>query len=154
MPARQPPGEPGSETWNGNANARQTGGGAVWVNGTYDPATNQTIWGTGNPVPMFDPTYRPGDNLGAQHSWRAPAALFIDFPKVPYGIIALKLDAAQLGADEIPDENCQFQYQQHQSPLAEPTRMASGNRARCRLPAGAESNGRGISSESNPAGRI
>ena len=21
------------------------------------------IWGTGNPVPMFDPTYRPGDNL-------------------------------------------------------------------------------------------
>jgi len=33
------------------------------VTGTYDPATNQTIWGTGNPVPMFDPTYRPGDNL-------------------------------------------------------------------------------------------
>jgi glucose dehydrogenase len=28
-----------------------------------DPDTNQTIWGTGNPVPMFDPTYRPGDNL-------------------------------------------------------------------------------------------
>src|SRR5215467_1474819 len=148
------PGEPGSETWKGNTNAWQTGGGAVWVTGTYDPATNQTIWGTGNPVPMFDPTYRPGDNLGAQHSWRGPAALFIDFPKVPYGIIALKLDAAQLGADEIPDENCQFQYQQHQSPLAEPTRMASGNRARCRLPAGAENNGRGISSESNPAGRI
>ena len=35
----------------------------VWVTGTYDPATNQTIWGTGNPVPMFDPTSRPGDNL-------------------------------------------------------------------------------------------
>jgi alcohol dehydrogenase (cytochrome c) len=32
----------------------------VWVTGTYDPATNQTLWGTGNPVPMFDPTYRPG----------------------------------------------------------------------------------------------
>jgi alcohol dehydrogenase (cytochrome c) len=57
------PGEPGSETWKGNTNAWQTGGGAVWVTGTYDPATNQTIWGTGNPVPMFDPTYRPGDNL-------------------------------------------------------------------------------------------
>ena len=57
------PGEPGSETWKGNNNAWQTGGGAVWVTGTYDPATNQTIWGTGNPVPMFDPTYRPGDNL-------------------------------------------------------------------------------------------
>jgi alcohol dehydrogenase (cytochrome c) len=57
------PGEPGSETWKGNNNAWQTGGGAVWVTGTYDPDTNQTIWGTGNPVPMFDPTYRPGDNL-------------------------------------------------------------------------------------------
>jgi alcohol dehydrogenase (cytochrome c) len=57
------PGEPGSETWKGDTNAWQTGGGAVWVTGTYDPATNQTIWGTGNPVPMFDPFYRPGDNL-------------------------------------------------------------------------------------------
>ena len=57
------PGEPGSETWKDKNNAWQTGGGAVWVTGTYDPATNQTIWGTGNPVPMFDPNYRPGDNL-------------------------------------------------------------------------------------------
>jgi alcohol dehydrogenase (cytochrome c) len=57
------PGEPGSETWKGNTNAWQTGGGAIWVTGTYDPETNQTIWGTGNPVPMFDPFYRPGDNL-------------------------------------------------------------------------------------------
>ena len=57
------PGEPGSETWKGNTNAWQTGGAAVWVTGTYDPATDQTFWGTGNPVPMFDPFYRPGDNL-------------------------------------------------------------------------------------------
>jgi alcohol dehydrogenase (cytochrome c) len=57
------PGEPGSETWKGANNAWQTGGGAVWVTGTYDTDTDQTIWGTGNPVPMFDPTYRPGDNL-------------------------------------------------------------------------------------------
>ncbi|HMA74681.1 MAG TPA: PQQ-binding-like beta-propeller repeat protein [Xanthobacteraceae bacterium] len=57
------PGEPGSETWKGTTNAWQTGGGAMWVTGTYDPATNQTIWGTGNPVPMFDPFHRPGDNL-------------------------------------------------------------------------------------------
>jgi alcohol dehydrogenase (cytochrome c) len=48
------PGEPGSETWKGNTNAWQTGGGAVWVTGTYDLATNQTFWSTGNPVPMFD----------------------------------------------------------------------------------------------------
>ena len=57
------PGEPGNETWKGNTNAWETGGGAVWATGTYDPETNQTIWGTGNPVPEFDPTARPGDNL-------------------------------------------------------------------------------------------
>jgi alcohol dehydrogenase (cytochrome c) len=57
------PGEPGSETWKDNHNAWQTGGGAMWVTGSYDVAGNQVIWGTGNPVPMFDPTYRPGDNL-------------------------------------------------------------------------------------------
>jgi alcohol dehydrogenase (cytochrome c) len=57
------PGEPGSETWKDNHNAWQTGGGAMWVTGSYDVASNQVIWGTGNPVPMFDPTYRPGDNL-------------------------------------------------------------------------------------------
>ncbi len=57
------PGEPGSETWKDKNNAWQVGGGAMWITGSYDPATNQVIWGTGNPVPMFDPTYRPGDNL-------------------------------------------------------------------------------------------
>jgi alcohol dehydrogenase (cytochrome c) len=57
------PGEPGSDTWKSTNNSWLTGGGAVWVTGTYDPDTDQTIWGTGNPVPMFDPTYRPGDNL-------------------------------------------------------------------------------------------
>jgi alcohol dehydrogenase (cytochrome c) len=57
------PGEPGSETWKGNSNAWQTGGGAVWLTGTYDVETNQMIWGTGNPVPMMDAYARPGDNL-------------------------------------------------------------------------------------------
>jgi alcohol dehydrogenase (cytochrome c) len=57
------PGEPGSETWKDKNNAWQTGGGAMWVTGSYDVATNQVLWGTGNPVPMFDPYYRPGDNL-------------------------------------------------------------------------------------------
>jgi alcohol dehydrogenase (cytochrome c) len=57
------PGEPGSETWKDNNNAWQTGGGAMWVTGSYDVATNQVLWGTGNPVPMFDPYYRPGNNL-------------------------------------------------------------------------------------------
>jgi alcohol dehydrogenase (cytochrome c) len=57
------PGEPGSETWKDNNNAWQTGGGAMWVTGSYDVASNQVLWGTGNPVPMYDPFYRPGDNL-------------------------------------------------------------------------------------------
>src|SRR6516165_5380891 len=57
------PGEPGSETWKDKNNAWQVGGGAMWVTGSYDIAGNQLIWGTGNPVPMFDATYRPGDNL-------------------------------------------------------------------------------------------
>jgi alcohol dehydrogenase (cytochrome c) len=57
------PGEPGSETWKDKNNAWQTGGGAVWVTGSYDPDTNQTLWGVGNPVPMMDARARPGDNL-------------------------------------------------------------------------------------------
>jgi alcohol dehydrogenase (cytochrome c) len=57
------PGEPGSETWKDKTNAWQTGGGAVWVTGSYDPDTNQTLWGVGNPVPMMDARARPGDNL-------------------------------------------------------------------------------------------
>ncbi len=57
------PGEPGSDTWKDKNNAWRTGGGAVWVTGTYDPETNQTFWGVGNPVPMMDARLRPGDNL-------------------------------------------------------------------------------------------
>ncbi len=61
------PGQPGSETWKcdeaGNPDCWKTGGGAMWVTGSYDPASNTTYWGTGNPVPMYDPEYRPGDNL-------------------------------------------------------------------------------------------
>jgi alcohol dehydrogenase (cytochrome c) len=57
------PGEPGSETWKDRNNAWRTGGGAMWVTGSYDVASNQVLWGTGNPVPMYDPYYRPGDNL-------------------------------------------------------------------------------------------
>ena len=57
------PGEPGSETWKDKNNAWKTGGGGMWQTGSYDPATRTTIWGTGNPVPQYDPQARPGDNL-------------------------------------------------------------------------------------------
>jgi alcohol dehydrogenase (cytochrome c) len=57
------PGEPGSETWKDKNNAWQTGGGAFYVTGSYDPDTNITYWGAGNPSPKYDSSYRPGDNL-------------------------------------------------------------------------------------------
>jgi alcohol dehydrogenase (cytochrome c) len=57
------PGEPGSETWKDKHNAWQTGGGAFYVTGSYDPDTNITYWGAGNPAPKYDSSYRPGDNL-------------------------------------------------------------------------------------------
>src|SRR5438270_2159489 len=57
------PGEPGHETWKDKNNAWQTGGGAFYVTGSYDPGTNLTYWGSGNPVPGYDAQYRPGDNL-------------------------------------------------------------------------------------------
>jgi alcohol dehydrogenase (cytochrome c) len=56
-------GEPGSETWKDDKNAAAAGGGSTWVTGTYDPATDTIIWGTGNPGPDWDNAYRPGDNL-------------------------------------------------------------------------------------------
>jgi alcohol dehydrogenase (cytochrome c) len=55
------PGEPGAETWSGDA--WTTGGGSVWLTGTYDPALDLTYWGTGNPGPDYNPAQRPGDNL-------------------------------------------------------------------------------------------
>ena len=57
------PGEAGGDTWKDNHNAWRTGGGSLWTTGSYDPQQRVTIWGTANPVPMFDPTFRPGDNL-------------------------------------------------------------------------------------------
>src|SRR4029079_13885757 len=57
------PGEPGHESWKDKNNAWQTGGGAFYVTGSYDPQTNLTYWGSGNPVPGYDASYRPGDNL-------------------------------------------------------------------------------------------
>jgi alcohol dehydrogenase (cytochrome c) len=57
------PGEPGHETWGDGYDAWMTGGGSIWQTGTFDPETNLTYWGTGNPGPQIDAEYRPGDNL-------------------------------------------------------------------------------------------
>ena len=55
------PGEPGSETWE-KPDTWKTGGGAMWMTGNYDPATNTVYWGVGNGSPWFG-DQRPGDNL-------------------------------------------------------------------------------------------
>ena len=55
------PGEPGHETWQNDA--WKTGGGSVWVTGSYDPDLNLTYWGIGNPGPDWNGDPRPGDNL-------------------------------------------------------------------------------------------
>ena len=56
------PGEPGNETWPGDS--WQHGGAPIWVTGSYDPDTNLTFWGTGNPNPGWNGGPRnPADNL-------------------------------------------------------------------------------------------
>ena len=54
------PGEPGSDSWKGDT--WKTGGGPVWIQGTYDDKNGIAYFGTGNGGP-WDPTARPGDNL-------------------------------------------------------------------------------------------
>ena len=55
------PGEFGNDTWEGDS--WKTGGASVWITGSYDPATNLTYWGTGNPGPDWNGDVRKGDNL-------------------------------------------------------------------------------------------
>jgi alcohol dehydrogenase (cytochrome c) len=55
------PGEPGHDTWSGDA--WKYGSGSVWVTGSYDPELNLTYWGIGNPGPDWNSKQRPGDNL-------------------------------------------------------------------------------------------
>jgi alcohol dehydrogenase (cytochrome c) len=57
------PGEPGHETWTGEA--WKTGGASAWVTGAYDPEQNLLFYGTGNPGPDYHSESRPGDNLYA-----------------------------------------------------------------------------------------
>lgn len=57
------PGEPGHDTWAGDS--WKTGGASVWVTGSYDPESNLTYWGIGNPGPDWNPDMRLGDNLYA-----------------------------------------------------------------------------------------
>ncbi len=55
------PGQPGNDTWAGDS--WKVGGAPGWVTGSYDPATNQIFWTTGNPSPSNRGVDRGGDNL-------------------------------------------------------------------------------------------
>jgi len=55
------PGEPGHETWEGDS--WKVGGAPAWNTGTYDTATDQIFWPTGNPAPSNRGEGRAGDNL-------------------------------------------------------------------------------------------
>ena len=55
------PGEPGSETWEGDS--YKLGGGPTWLTGSYDPELDLLYWGTGQPGVDFVGEIRKGDNL-------------------------------------------------------------------------------------------
>ncbi|HEY3453683.1 MAG TPA: PQQ-binding-like beta-propeller repeat protein [Bryobacteraceae bacterium] len=53
--------DPVAKTWFGDS--WKHGGSPIWVTGSYDPETNLTFWGTGNPNPGWNGDKRPGDDL-------------------------------------------------------------------------------------------
>jgi alcohol dehydrogenase (cytochrome c) len=54
--------EPAAKSWAGDS--WKHGGSPIWNSGSYDPETNLTFWGTGNPNPGWSGNVRaPGDNL-------------------------------------------------------------------------------------------
>jgi alcohol dehydrogenase (cytochrome c) len=55
------PGEKGHDTWAGDS--WKHGAGSVWITGSYDPDSNLTYWGIGNPGPDWNADMRLGDNL-------------------------------------------------------------------------------------------
>jgi alcohol dehydrogenase (cytochrome c) len=55
------PGEPGSETWQGDDINHPSA--ATWLTGTYDPQLDMLYWPTGNPGPDLSGDERGGDNL-------------------------------------------------------------------------------------------
>jgi alcohol dehydrogenase (cytochrome c) len=90
------PGQPGAETWTGDA--WKNGGGSVWLTGTYDPALNLTYWGTGNPGPDYNPAQRPGDNLYTD----AVVALDADSGALKWHFQFTPADAYDYDAAQVP----------------------------------------------------
>ena len=55
------PGEPNFGTWPGDK--WKWGAAMPWGPSTFDPNSNTIFIGTGEPSPVYDPEFRPGDNL-------------------------------------------------------------------------------------------
>jgi alcohol dehydrogenase (cytochrome c) len=53
--------QPEAKTWAGES--WKHGGSPIWVTGSYDPETNTTFWGTGNPNAGWNGDNRLGDDL-------------------------------------------------------------------------------------------
>jgi alcohol dehydrogenase (cytochrome c) len=53
--------DPAAKTWAGDS--WKHGGSPIWVTGSYDPETNTTFWGTGNPNAGWNGDNRGGDDL-------------------------------------------------------------------------------------------
>ena len=127
------PGEPGSETWKGDA--WKHGGGSIWVTGSYDPALNLTYWGVGNPGPDWNPDQRPGDNLYTD----SVVALDADTGKLKWHFQFTPNDAYDYDAVQIP-VLVDMHWQRHAAQadaVGQPQRLLLRARSRDgRVPAG------------------
>ena len=90
------PGEPGHDTWEGDS--WRVGGAPAWNTGTYDPATNQIFWPTGNPSPSNRGAGRAGDNLYSN----SLLALNADTGKLNWYFQFTKHDEHDWDATQIP----------------------------------------------------
>jgi alcohol dehydrogenase (cytochrome c) len=90
------PGEPGRETWEGDS--WKVGGAPAWNTGTYDPATNQLFWPTGNPSPSNRGEGRAGDNLYSN----SLLALDADSGKLNWHFQFTKHDEHDWDATQVP----------------------------------------------------
>ncbi len=90
------PGEPGHDSWEGDS--WKIGGAPAWNTGTYDPATNQIFWPTGNPSPSNRGEGRAGDNLYSN----SLLALNADSGKLNWYFQFTKHDEHDWDATQIP----------------------------------------------------
>jgi alcohol dehydrogenase (cytochrome c) len=90
------PGEPGHDTWAGDS--WRSGGGPVWLAGSYDPELDLLYWGVGNPKPDYDGDIRKGDNLYTN----SVVALRGTTGKLAWHFQFVPADDRDWGANQIP----------------------------------------------------